>query len=85
MALNWLLHDDPKQRDVTEAKLQQRFILALLVFEFGGPADWLSEEDECEWNGVSCKGEVKVIKLDLCKFQLVLNVPFDSSCSIRIH
>jgi hypothetical protein len=72
LALEWLLHDDPMQLDASDSNLYQRFILALLAFESGGPDDWLSDGDECRWNGVSCDDGGKVIELNLGKFQLTL-------------
>jgi hypothetical protein len=57
------------QLDASDLNLRQRYIIALLAFEFR-KISWLSDGDECEWNGVSCDDGGKVITLDLCTFQL---------------
>jgi hypothetical protein len=71
-ALDWLLNDDKKQLAVTDSNLYQRFILALLAFNFGSDftssVDWLSNVDKCKWYGVTCDGSGEVSKLELGKF-----------------
>jgi hypothetical protein len=67
-ALDWLLHDDEMELQVTNPNLAQRYILALLAFEFGTVFvgwGWLSNGNECSWDGVTCNSEGKVIKLEL--------------------
>jgi hypothetical protein len=93
LALEWLLHDDPMQLDASDSNLRQRYILAMLMFEFGkmlmfesgGPDDWLSDGDECEWRGVSCDDEGKVSQLDFSKFQLTLSHNSNSLSSIILR
>jgi hypothetical protein len=72
LALDWLLHDDEMQLDVPDSNLYQRFILALLAFnsgpDFRSHVDWLSDEDECEWDGVSCNGDSQVNSIELGEF-----------------
>jgi hypothetical protein len=69
LALDWLLHDDEMQLDVPDSNLYQRFILALLAFnsgsDFRSSVDWLSETDECVWEGVTCDVNGEIIKLEL--------------------
>jgi hypothetical protein len=71
-ALNWLLHEDQMQLHQLDSNLIQRYTLALLAFEFGSDfissVDWLSDEDECTWGGVSCTVDGKVSKLELGTF-----------------
>ena len=71
LALDWLLHDDEMQLDVPDLNLHQRYILALLAFNSGSDfrsfVDWLSETDECVWEGVTCDANGEVIKLELGK------------------
>ncbi len=71
LALDWLLHDDEMQLDVPDSNLHQRFILALLAFNSGSifksSVNWLSDEDECKWDGVSCNEDSQVKSLELGK------------------
>jgi hypothetical protein len=67
--LDWLLHEDEMKLQATSSNLGQRYILALLAFEFGNlfrsRVDWLSSGMECSWDWVTCNGELEVTKLDL--------------------
>lgn len=82
LALNWLLDDDQMQLNPTDSNLNQRYILALLSFEWGSipnldfgsiPEDandsvgWLSGEDECKWWLVACNENGEVRVLHLGK------------------
>jgi hypothetical protein len=71
LALNWIVHDDSMHLNTTASNLKQRFILSLLAFEFGtafrSSADWLSDDDECTWRGVSCTEDGEVSKVELRK------------------
>ena len=61
-ALAWMQHDDPLRLDpnATENhyRIRQRFALLTLWFqadyEWFGENNWLSEEDECRWEGILC-------------------------------
>jgi hypothetical protein len=69
LALEWLLHEDKMELQATSSNLGQRYILALLAFEFGdlfiSRVDWLSSGMECSWDLVTCNGELEVTELDL--------------------
>ncbi len=66
------MNDDEKQLAVTDSNLYQRFILALLAFNFGSDftssVDWLSNVDKCNWYGVTCDESGEGSKLELGKF-----------------
>lgn len=65
-ALNWMVYEDPLQleppRSAAETnKIAQRFALTVLFYATGGdtwvsPHNFLSGEDECEWNSVDDRG-----------------------------
>ncbi|KAL7517387.1 hypothetical protein ACHAWX_002310 [Stephanocyclus meneghinianus] len=66
LALDWITKTDPLQLDVSDAHLHQRYVLALLVYECSKDKDlaWLSDNNECEWPGVTCKyGNVTKVEL----------------------
>jgi hypothetical protein len=69
LALDWLLYEDEMELQVSDFNLNQRYILALLAFEFGdlfrSQVDWLSSGMECSWDWVTCNGELEVTKLEL--------------------
>ncbi len=68
-ALDWLLHKDQLRLNTSDFNLNQRYILALFAFEFGSifmsSTNWLSDDDECKWDGVTClvNGEVNELLL----------------------
>ncbi|KAL7477659.1 hypothetical protein ACHAW6_003459 [Cyclotella cf. meneghiniana] len=74
LALNWILHDDPMQLNVSDSNLHQRYILALLAYQSGpgftSTVKWLQLEpqsnlNECEWSGVACiNGRIQSLFLD---------------------
>ena len=72
LALNWLLHEDQMQLHQLDSNLIQRYTLALLAFAFGSDfmssVDWLSDEDECTWYGVSGTVDGTASKLELGTF-----------------
>jgi hypothetical protein len=64
-AVDWIIHDDPLQLNITESqhsyfRLRQRYALAALWFHtsidnaWGNTSGWLSDEDECNWYGITC-------------------------------
>ena len=65
-ALNWMVYEDPLQleppRSAAETnKIAQRFALTVLFYATGGETwvsshNFLSGEDECEWNSVDDRG-----------------------------
>jgi len=63
LALNWILKDDPMKLSASDSNLRQRYVLALLGFEFElSMPGWLSAESECFWTGVTChNGKVHAI------------------------
>jgi hypothetical protein len=74
-ALDWILNEDKMQLDAADSNLYQRYVLALLSYEFSisnastaAGAGWLSEEHECEWRGVACNNDSYVSEVDLCEF-----------------
>jgi hypothetical protein len=64
-----LLYEDGMELLATSTNLGQRYILALLAFEFGdvfrSNVDRLSSSMECSWDWVTCNGELKVTHLEL--------------------
>lgn len=73
LALDWLLHSDQMRLNASDPNLDQRYILALFAFEFGSifmsSTNWLSDEDECKWDGVMCHANGDVYELQLGKSQ----------------
>jgi hypothetical protein len=71
LALDWLLHNYQNQT-IADYAVYQRFILAMVAFgagpNFRYEVDWLSEQDECTWDGVLCNEEGNVIKLELGEY-----------------
>eukprot|EP00804_Cyclotella_cryptica_P029890 CCRYP_010793-RA/>CCRYP_010793-RA protein AED:0.04 eAED:0.04 QI:65/1/1/1/0.33/0/4/489/874 len=82
LALDWISHKDTMQLDVGDEKLYPRYILALLAFQFDSlgvkttarNGMWLTDSDECEWNGVSCV-DGKVTGLGLSLTKLIGEIP----------
>ena len=56
LALDWLLNADLERLMINDSRLKQRFILAVLAFECEDlqSSNWLSDENECTWNGIEC-------------------------------
>jgi hypothetical protein len=65
-AMQWILHDDPQDLSISndgESRVKQRFLLAILHFQLNGDywlADnFMSSDDECNWDGIRCnKAEI---------------------------
>jgi len=64
-ALRWLIYDDGLRlclSDTSDAKIIQRYIMAVFYYITGGDTDWnkqnsyLSSTDECLWGGSTCDG-----------------------------
>ncbi|KAL7478225.1 hypothetical protein ACHAW6_003997 [Cyclotella cf. meneghiniana] len=77
-ALDWILLEDPMPVNSSFSKPYQRYIMALLRYEFNPISeldlpDWLSKKHECEWHGVSCL-DGKITELELGEF-----LPLDCS------
>ena len=71
-ATEWILKEDPMALEHDDDGLIQRWIMALLYFQFGG-ANWiytnyLNGDSECTWDQVVCNnaGEVVEIRLSKC-------------------
>jgi hypothetical protein len=65
LALDWITDKDPMKLVASASNLFQRYILALLAYEYSN-LDWLSDgNDECKWSGVECDMNGHVIKLEL--------------------
>lgn len=72
LALDWLLNIDQMKVNFDDSSLSQRFILALLAFEFGTSifrtsTNWLSNENECSWEGITCNEDDEVSEMELSK------------------
>ncbi|KAL3774796.1 hypothetical protein HJC23_008218 [Cyclotella cryptica] len=68
LALNWINHKDKMMLVASDENFFQRYILALLAFEFsnlGWISDVKSDGNECNWLGVVCDQDGHVIKLML--------------------
>ncbi|KAL7479269.1 hypothetical protein ACHAW6_007085 [Cyclotella cf. meneghiniana] len=76
LALDWITKTDPLQLDVSDANLLQRYVLALLSYEYSedNGLGWRSDNTECEWTGVACKYG-NVIKLELASKKLTGGIP----------
>lgn len=70
LALDWILNDD--QFSANDPRLHERFILALMAFDFGtlfrSSWNWLSTNDICSWEGVVCNENLEVSMLTLRKY-----------------
>lgn len=63
LAANWLISSDPLQLDpenpADQFRIQQRYALLTQYFAADGSwtneEGWLTEEDECTWNGILCE------------------------------
>lgn len=64
-AVDWIIHDDPLQLNLTESqynyfRLRQRYALAALWFHtsidnaWSNTLGWLSDDHECDWYGITC-------------------------------
>ncbi len=78
-AMAWLLYSDPAHVSATSSKLIDRFALAILFYNNGGATwynstGWLQREDECEWHGVTCFGNL-LQEIDLTKNNLIGTIP----------
>jgi len=63
LAIQWLLEDDPVNisANVDNERLTQRYALLTFWYSTGGPSwerndNWLIDEEECSWYGVTCIG-----------------------------
>ena len=67
----WILKIDPMGLDHGDARLVQRWILALLYFQFDGSnwayKNYLNGNDECEWDQIKCNDNGEVIEITLGK------------------
>ena len=60
MALTWISEEDQLNLTVSDSNLRQRYILALLSYQYSLDISngWLlPEKNECEWSGVLCTNE----------------------------
>jgi hypothetical protein len=76
MAAEWLSRDIA-EKDLTEEKLIQRYVLAIMQFAYGITAvcdeksctydrsstPFLKQDDECTWNGVTCNDDGLVTQI----------------------
>ncbi|KAL3797895.1 hypothetical protein ACHAWO_009768, partial [Cyclotella atomus] len=79
-ALDWLLYEDGMELAATSSNLGQRYILALLAFEFGAMfrsnnVKWLSSSMECSWDWVTCNDQNEATKLDLASENITGTLP----------
>jgi hypothetical protein len=63
-ALDWITNKDQLRPNASDPDLFQRYILVLLAYEFSN-SRWLSDLDECRWDGVKCDKNGRVIQLEL--------------------
>jgi hypothetical protein len=60
MALRWISEEDQLNLTVSDSNIRQRYILALLSYQYSLNISngWLlPEKNECEWSGVLCTNE----------------------------
>ncbi|KAL3784571.1 hypothetical protein HJC23_010695 [Cyclotella cryptica] len=73
-ALEWITNKDQMGLIASDSNLFQRYILALLAFEFSN-SRWLSDRDECTWDGVECDKDGRVVQLELASYRLDGTIP----------
>ena len=85
-SLDWIAMSDPKQLqidldDMTASfALFRRWIVALLWFSMGGPEwrtknRWLGNSHECDWYGIECNSDLRVIGIILNNNKLIGSIP----------
>jgi hypothetical protein len=84
LALDWLLNEDLMQVTSTDFNLSQRYILALLAFEFWTmfqlSMNWLSNKNECSWDGITCNEGQGVIEIILGTLWVNVQLSFLAGC-----
>ncbi|KAL3780375.1 hypothetical protein HJC23_002668 [Cyclotella cryptica] len=74
LALDWITDKDNVKADPRASNIFQRYILALLAFEFSSQR-LLSDPNECMWSGVSCDEYGHVTKLEFNGYSLDGTMP----------
>jgi hypothetical protein len=64
LALDWVMDKDRMELGPSAPNLFQRYILALLAFEFSNLGWLFGGNNECEWFGVECDMDGHVIELE---------------------
>eukprot|EP00980_Cylindrotheca_fusiformis_P007191 scaffold1514_cov118-Cylindrotheca_fusiformis.AAC.11 len=92
-ALSWLADIDTGTPMEDGEQLRSRYIMAVFYYSLDGPSwvdttnEWLSEADECSWNGVTCNTENQLQSIVLDSFmniagtvpsELQLTMPFST-------
>jgi hypothetical protein len=69
-ATEWILKEDPMSLDHDDKGLIQRWVLALMYYQFDG-ANWLYKNfrngnSECDWDQITCDDNGQVTEIRLC-------------------
>lgn len=77
-ALLWLASGDGV---TTEARIRQRYTLALLFASWDGVNwlsrnKWLSSSDECSWFGLDCNGQGVIVNLNVAENNAIIDLAF---------
>lgn len=80
-AMEWILKEDPMSLEHDDEGLVQRWVMALLYFQFGG-ANWiytnyLNSDNECDWDQVTCDDDGQVTEIALSMYKHVHVVYFN--------
>jgi hypothetical protein len=75
-AAEWLIKDDAMDLEHSDPLLMQRFVLALLYFQLDGTnwiyTDYLTGDDECQWDGITCNDDNEVTDIILSELNYAL-------------
>lgn len=93
LAADWIVNEDPLSLEKDDPNLVQRYILAIIYFATKGESWWstrhfrqnfqnttfLNEQHECDWFGIQCDDEDKVISVQLWGNDLHGTIPNEIS------
>jgi len=80
-ALDWIVYNDPKLLPYNDPSLVQRYILVLIYISTNSSTgwfnsfNWLSNDSECQWEGVHCNYQNDVMKIDMVANNLQGSIP----------
>lgn len=75
-AAEWIIEKDAMELEHSDPLLAQRFLLGLLYFQLDGSnwiySNFLTGEEECNWDGITCNDDGEVTEIVLRKLFHVL-------------